>query len=76
MLQRSHIDGVTGNGETSGLEVAEELRAVGFAGLPNHYSAYLSRTRADAESARPLTVAKTDFSELVTMLRLAEARIR
>lgn len=61
----------------SGLEVAKEMRALGFEGCIILYSAYLTaELEADAHSSRLVTVAKTDFSELVTVLRRAETRIR
>ena len=59
----------------SGLEVAKELRADGFDGCIVIYSAYLTPVlEADAEAAGLVTVAKTDFSELVTVLRTCEPR--
>ena len=56
----------------SGLEVALELRAEGFTGCIIIYSAYLTPDlEAEAHAATLVTVAKTDFSELVTVLRQA-----
>jgi hypothetical protein len=53
------------------------LRALGFNGCIILYSAYLTPDlEADAQTARLVTVAKTDFSELVTVLRQSEARFR
>ncbi len=61
----------------SGLEVAKELRTLGFNGCIIIYSAYLTpELEADAHSSGLITIAKTDFSELVTVLRQAEIRNR
>lgn len=61
----------------SGLDVAKELRALGFSGCIIIYSAYLRpQLEADAHSSSVVTVANTGFSELVTVLRQAEMRIR
>lgn len=61
----------------SGLDVAKELRALGFTGCIIIYSAYLTpQLEADAHLSGLVTIAKTDFSELVTVLRQAEIRIR
>jgi CheY-like chemotaxis protein len=58
----------------SGLEVAKEMRNQGFEGRIILYSAYLTPdVQMEADAAGLVTVAKTDFSQLLTLLRRAAA---